>query len=51
MTYMKGFLPDKQLGIYFSILNNMMSSFYKVKPEERADRLAIVKGYIEKTFK
>ena len=51
MTYMKGFLPEKQLGIYNTILNNMMSSFYKVKPEERADRLAIVKGYIEKTFK
>ena len=51
MTYMKGFLPEKQLGIYNTVLNNMLSSFYKFKPEERADRLTIVKGYIEKTFK
>ncbi len=50
MTYMKGFLPEKQLGIYNTIMNNMLSSFYKFKPEERAERLTLVKGYIEKTF-
>ena len=50
MTYMKGFLPEKQLGIYNTILNNMCSSFYKFTPAERAERLTLVKGYIEKTF-
>ena len=50
MTYMKGFKPDKQLGIYSYLINNFLSTFYKSSGAEREARYDTVAEKLEELF-
>lgn len=50
MNYMKGFRPEKQLGIYSYIKNNLLSSFFKAKGDEREAYYTTFANSLEEKF-
>ena len=50
MNYMKGFRPEKQLGIYSYIKNNLLISFFKAKGDDREAYYATFAASLEERF-
>lgn len=51
MNYMKGFKPDKQLGIYSYINSNLLSTFVDLTGADRENRYMEFKAELEEKFK